>query len=117
MLVTLVIHESFTSFFLIFSNKLHIIEWKTSENQKPSLSATYDAPVQLCAYLGALRADPELTGLDIASGAVFVAYTGGDPAHVHLINQTKLKKYWSVWLQRLQEYWIRYRDGTLPEPI
>uniref|UniRef100_A0A8D8KFB1 Mitochondrial genome maintenance exonuclease 1 n=1 Tax=Culex pipiens TaxID=7175 RepID=A0A8D8KFB1_CULPI len=98
-------------------NKLHIIEWKTSENQKPSLSATYDAPVQLCAYLGALRADPELTGLDIASGAVFVAYTGGNPAHVHLINQTKLKKYWSVWMQRLQEYWIRYRDGTLPEPI
>lgn len=99
------------------NNKLHIIEWKTSENQKPSLSNTYDAPVQLCAYLGALRADPELTGLDISSGAVFVAYTGGNPAHVHLINQTKLKKYWSVWLQRLQEYWIRYRDGTLPEPI
>lgn len=98
-------------------NKVHIIEWKTSENQKPSLSTTYDAPVQLCAYLGALRADPEHTGLDISNGAVFVAYTGGNPAHVHLINQTKLKKYWSVWLQRLQEYWIRYRDGTLPDPI
>lgn len=98
-------------------NKLHIIEWKTSENQKSSLSATYDAPIQLCAYLGALRADPDLTELDITSGAVFVAYTGGNPAHVHLINQAKLKKYWAVWLQRLQEYWIRYRDGTLPEPI
>ncbi|KXJ73305.1 hypothetical protein RP20_CCG016063 [Aedes albopictus] len=98
-------------------NKLHIIEWKTSENQKSSLSATYDAPVQLCAYLGALKADPEFSGLDIAGGAVFVAYTSGNPAHVHLLSPDKLKKYWSVWLRRLQEYWIRYRDNTLPEPI
>lgn len=98
-------------------NKLHIIEWKTSEKQKTSLSATYDAPVQLCAYLGALKADPEFSRLDISSGAVFVAYTTGDPAHVHLINPVKMKKYWAVWLRRLQEYWIRYRDETLPEPI
>ncbi|XP_065080891.1 mitochondrial genome maintenance exonuclease 1-like [Ochlerotatus camptorhynchus] len=97
--------------------KLHIIEWKTSEKQKSSLSATYDAPVQLCAYLGALKTEPEFSGLEITDGAVFVAYTTGDPAHVHLINSVKLKKYWALWLRRLQEYWIRYRDETLPEPI
>ncbi|XP_062556540.1 mitochondrial genome maintenance exonuclease 1-like [Armigeres subalbatus] len=98
-------------------NKLHIIEWKTSENQKASLSATYDAPIQLCAYLGALKTEPEFRDLDISGGAVFVAYTTGKPAHVHLVSSVKLKKYWSIWLQRLQEYWIRYRDNTLPEPI
>ncbi|XP_058839058.1 mitochondrial genome maintenance exonuclease 1-like isoform X2 [Topomyia yanbarensis] len=98
-------------------NKMHIIEWKTSENQKFSLSATFDAPLQLCAYLGALRTDPLYSDLNISDGAVFVAYTNGKPAHVHLINHAKLRKYWSAWLQRLQEYWTRYRDNTLPEPI
>ncbi|XP_021707983.1 mitochondrial genome maintenance exonuclease 1 [Aedes aegypti] len=98
-------------------NKLHIIEWKTSENQKASLSSTYDAPIQLCAYLGALKSDPEFSEMDIAGGAVFVAYTSGNPAHVHLLSPEKLRKYWSIWLRRLQEYWIRYRDNTLPEPI
>ncbi|XP_055597993.1 mitochondrial genome maintenance exonuclease 1-like [Uranotaenia lowii] len=101
----------------IIDNRLHIIEWKTSESQKPSLAATYDAPVQLCAYLGALRADPEFSKLDIVKGAVLVAYTDGQPAHAHGITGSQLKKYWNVWLQRLQEYWTRYRDNTLPDPI
>ncbi|XP_053683445.1 mitochondrial genome maintenance exonuclease 1-like [Sabethes cyaneus] len=99
-------------------NQLHIIEWKTSEKQKKNLSGTFDAPLQLCAYLGALKAgSAELSELDVTKGAVLVAYTDGKPAHIHSINQTKLKQYWSAWLQRLQEYWIRYRDDNLPEPI
>ncbi|XP_058463985.1 mitochondrial genome maintenance exonuclease 1-like [Malaya genurostris] len=98
-------------------NKIHIIEWKTSENQKNNLSSTFDAPLQLCAYLGALKTDPLYSDLDISNGAVFVAYTNGKPAHLHTINHLKMRKYWSAWLLRLQEYWIRYRDNTLPEPI
>lgn len=98
-------------------NQLHIIEWKTSENQKASLSSTFDAPLQLCAYLGALRAQSGLSDLDVSKGAVLVAYTDGKPAHIHTIDQPKLKRYWAAWLQRLQEYWIRYRDDNLPEPI
>uniref|UniRef100_A0A182JRK8 PBZ-type domain-containing protein n=1 Tax=Anopheles christyi TaxID=43041 RepID=A0A182JRK8_9DIPT len=38
----------------------HVIEWKTSDNPKTNVGATYDAPVQLCAYLGALQANSEL---------------------------------------------------------
>ncbi|XP_055532747.1 mitochondrial genome maintenance exonuclease 1-like isoform X2 [Wyeomyia smithii] len=98
-------------------NQLHIIEWKTSENQKTNLSGTYDAPLQLCAYLGALKAESELSDLDVTKGAVLVAYTDGKPAHIHSIDQTKLKRYWAAWLRRLQEYWIRYRDDNLPDPI
>ncbi|XP_055627252.1 mitochondrial genome maintenance exonuclease 1-like [Toxorhynchites rutilus septentrionalis] len=97
--------------------KLHIIEWKTSENQKPTIGSTYDAPIQLCAYLGALKADPAFGELNVDGGAVFVAYTNGSPAHVHIMNPVKLKQYWTIWTQRLHEYWVRYRDNTLPEPI
>ncbi|KFB49901.1 AGAP010576-PA-like protein [Anopheles sinensis] len=95
----------------------HIIEWKTSDNPKASVAATYDAPIQLCAYLGALQASNEWTEGKLQNGAIFVAYTDGKPAHVHLLSASDMRRYWQLWLQRLQEYWIRYRDGTLPEPI
>ncbi|ETN62391.1 hypothetical protein AND_005906 [Anopheles darlingi] len=97
--------------------KYHVIEWKTSDNPKKTVAATYDAPIQLCAYLGALQASNELRETKVENGAIFVAYTSGKPANVHLLNSTNMRRYWNLWLLRLQEYWIRYRDGTLPEPI
>ncbi|XP_052890359.1 mitochondrial genome maintenance exonuclease 1-like [Anopheles moucheti] len=97
--------------------KCHIIEWKTSDNPKTSVGATYDAPIQLCAYMGALQANRGLCDSPIQRGAIFVAYTSGKPANVHILDEDKMRLYWQLWLHRLQEYWTRYRDGTLPEPI
>lgn len=91
-------------------------EWKTSEKTKPRLTSTYDAPVQLCAYLGALNADPRYD-LTVKNGYVIVAYTNGNAANVFNLTESDLRKYWLIWLQRLQEYYIRVRDGTLPDPI
>lgn len=34
-----------------------IIEWKKSDRQKPEIEKTYDAPLQLSAYLGAMNYD------------------------------------------------------------
>lgn len=34
-----------------------VIEWKKSSRDKSSLRATYDAPVQLAAYMGAVNND------------------------------------------------------------
>lgn len=34
-----------------------VIEWKKSSRDKSSLNATYDAPVQLAAYIGAVNND------------------------------------------------------------
>lgn len=98
------------------SNELCAFEWKTSEKAKTRLNSTYDAPVQLCAYLGALNADPRYD-LTVKNGCVVVAYKNGDAANVFNLSEADLRKYWLVWLQRLQEYWIRVRDGTLPDPI
>lgn len=93
---------------------MYAIEWKNSEKTKPTLAATFDAPLQLCAYLGALNASGEQK---ISSGMVVVAYETGRPADFYKLDVGQLNKYWYAWLLRVQEYWIRHRDGTLPEPI
>jgi hypothetical protein len=34
-----------------------LIEWKKSDKQKPEIEKTYDAPLQLSAYFGAMNYD------------------------------------------------------------
>jgi len=97
-------------------NQLTIIEWKRSGSSKQTLDATYDAPLQLCAYLGAINSIPEYQGR-IRQGMIVVAYENGKQADVHKINEIMLRKYWRAWLGRLHEFWIRSRDNTLLEPI
>ncbi|XP_037034186.1 mitochondrial genome maintenance exonuclease 1-like [Bradysia coprophila] len=97
-------------------NQLTIIEWKKSGRSKPTLDATYDAPLQLCAYLGAINCTPEFQGR-IRQGMVVIAYENGKQADVYKMDEVMLRNYWRVWLKRLHEYWIRTRDDTLPEPI
>lgn len=92
------------------------IEWKTSEKLKHRLASTYDAPIQLCAYLGALNADARYD-ISARNGYVIVAYKDGTKANAFYLYQKDVDKYWAAWLKRLQEFWIRTRDGTLPEPI
>ena len=97
---------------------LCVIEWKKSDRLKKSLSFTYDAPVQLCSYLGALNASRnEFHDCPIKNGVIVVAYNDGQKADLFELNEQELKKYWKLWLNRLQEYWVRYKDNTLPEAI
>lgn len=92
------------------------LEWKTSEKLKPRLVSTYDAPIQLCAYLGALNIDPRYE-ISAQNGYVVVAYKDGTRANAFYLSEKDVKGYWSAWLKRVEEFWIRTRDGTLPEPI
>lgn len=92
------------------------MEWKTSEKEKPYLYSTFDAPVQLCAYLGAVNADPRYD-VTVKSGYVVVAYKNGKPANVFCLSEKDIRKYWQLWVQRVQEYWIRVKHCTIPEPI
>jgi hypothetical protein len=44
--------------YMICSGEPVVVEWKKSAKQKPRLYDTYDAPLQLAAYLGAMNFDP-----------------------------------------------------------
>lgn len=92
------------------------LEWKTSEKSKPRLSSTYDAPIQLSAYLGALNVDSRYS-YTATNGYIVVAYKDGALANSFFMSDEVVNRYWNKWLKRLHEYWIRTRDGTLPEPI
>lgn len=102
----------------LHNSTLSVIEWKKSDRQKKQLSFTYDAPIQLCSYLGALNVSrKEFLENPITSGVIVVAYNDGQKADLFALDKIELNKYWKLWLNRLQEYWVRYKDNTLPEKI
>lgn len=92
-----------------------VIEWKNSERLKKSITNTFDAPIQLCAYIAALNATEFKGKNQISKGVVVVAYNDGHSADLFKLSEQELNKYWKLFLGRLQEYWTRYRDNTLQD--
>ncbi|KAM9476611.1 mitochondrial genome maintenance exonuclease 1 [Clarias gariepinus] len=86
-----------------YKNSLCVIEWKTSEKPKPFLYSTYDNPLQVAAYIGALNSDDNYN-YQVDSGLIVVAYKDGSPAHAHLLNADQVLQYWDKWLFRLEKY-------------
>lgn len=82
---------------------LCVIDWKTSEKPKPFLSNTYDNPVQVAAYAGALNNDGNYK-FQVENGLIVVAYKDGTPAHAHQLNSKLMSEYWKTWLVRLEEF-------------
>lgn len=82
---------------------LCVIEWKTSERPKPHLSNTYDNPLQVAAYAGALNNDDNYN-YQVENGLIVVAYKDGSPAHVHQLDSKLLFEFWHKWLLRLDNF-------------
>lgn len=82
---------------------LCVIDWKTSEKPKPFLGNTYDNPVQVAAYAGALNSDNNYK-YQVENGLIVVAYKDGSPAHAHQLNSELMLEYWNTWLIRLEEF-------------
>lgn len=80
-----------------------VIEWKTSERPKPYLSNTYDNPLQVAAYVGALNNDDNYN-YQVEHGLIVVAYKDGSPAHVHQLDSKQLLEFWQKWLVRLEDF-------------
>ncbi|XP_016128055.1 mitochondrial genome maintenance exonuclease 1-like [Sinocyclocheilus grahami] len=86
-----------------YRGSLCVIDWKTSEKPKPSLRHTYDNPLQVAAYIGALNSD-HIYNYQVENGLIVVAYKDGSPAHTHFLNSEKIMPFWEKWLLRLEEY-------------
>lgn len=80
-----------------------LVEWKLSEKLKPRLQHTYDAPIQLSAYLGAVNYDNSFK-FQVNHGLVVVAYTSGVPADAFFLRPKICEHYWKLWLNRLKAY-------------
>ncbi|XP_069116295.1 mitochondrial genome maintenance exonuclease 1-like [Argopecten irradians] len=103
-----------------YRDKLCVIDWKTSKKSKPSLSNTYDNPIQLAAYLGAVNSSRLNVGGEdtkVRQCALVVAYPHGDPAHVHVMNCDQIATYWDKWLDRLEHYWVLKSNNEVPARI
>ncbi|XP_062375831.1 mitochondrial genome maintenance exonuclease 1 isoform X2 [Sardina pilchardus] len=86
-----------------YRGTLCAIDWKTSEKAKPFLQNTYDNPIQVAAYVGALNSDDNYS-YQIKSGLIVVAYKDGAPAHPHFLDFEKVTQFWEKWLLRLELY-------------
>ncbi|KAF3708382.1 Mitochondrial genome maintenance exonuclease 1 [Channa argus] len=82
---------------------LCVIDWKTSEKPKPFLSNTYDNPIQVAAYAGALNTDGNYK-YQVENGLIVVAYKDGTPAHAHQLSAELMMQYWKTWLLRLEDF-------------
>ncbi|KAM3930802.1 mitochondrial genome maintenance exonuclease 1 [Leptodactylus fuscus] len=86
-----------------YRGKLCVIDWKTSEKQKPNLKNTFDNPLQVAAYMGAINHDQNYN-FQVDCGLIVIAYKDGSPAHAHFMDSEKCLHYWDKWLLRLEEY-------------
>ncbi|KAJ8250829.1 hypothetical protein COCON_G00227510 [Conger conger] len=86
-----------------FRGKLCVIDWKTSEKPKPSLRSTFDNPLQVAAYIGAINNDDNYK-YQVERGLIVVAYKDGSPAHPHFMTSELCQEYWTKWLLRLEEF-------------
>ncbi|KFP75687.1 Mitochondrial genome maintenance exonuclease 1, partial [Acanthisitta chloris] len=86
-----------------YRGRLCVIDWKTSEKPKPFLRDTYDNPLQVAAYIGAINDDANYD-FQVSCGLIVVAYKNGSPAHSHFMDPDLCSQYWNKWLLRLEEY-------------
>ncbi|NXP55806.1 MGME1 exonuclease, partial [Heliornis fulica] len=90
-----------------YRGQLCVIDWKTSEKQKPLLKNTFDNPLQIAAYIGAINHDASYDFQVSSCGLIVVAYKNGSPAHPHFMDPGLCSQYWNKWLLRLEEYMDR----------
>uniref|UniRef100_A0A2R5LJQ1 Mitochondrial genome maintenance exonuclease 1 n=1 Tax=Ornithodoros turicata TaxID=34597 RepID=A0A2R5LJQ1_9ACAR len=88
----------------VYEGELILIDWKTSKKTKSRLSQTYDNPLQVAAYVGALNYDDNYD-VQVKSAAIVVAYEDGQPCDVHRMGPTTCETNWHRWLKRIRVYW------------
>uniref|UniRef100_A0A452SLN7 Mitochondrial genome maintenance exonuclease 1 n=1 Tax=Ursus americanus TaxID=9643 RepID=A0A452SLN7_URSAM len=98
-----------------YQGKLCVIDWKTSEKPKPYIRNTFDSPLQVVAYVGAINNDANYS-FQVQCGLIVVAYKDGSPAHPHLMDTELCSQYWAKWLLRLEEYTKKEKNQNIQKP-
>nr|XP_025038158.1 mitochondrial genome maintenance exonuclease 1 isoform X2 [Pelodiscus sinensis] len=97
-----------------YRSQLCVIEWKTSERSKPYLQNTFDNPLQVAAYTGAINHDANYD-FQVNCGLIVVAYKDGSSAHPHFMDLDLCSRYWNKWLLRLEEYTKKEKNKNISE--
>ncbi|KAJ0175988.1 hypothetical protein K1T71_008162 [Dendrolimus kikuchii] len=95
-----------------YEEKPTLIEWKKSDKPRKSISMTYDNPVQLAAYFGAVCNDLNYKHLNVRDALLVIAYTDGSKADVFHLTTDKLREHWAQWLIRLEDYMKKYSSDS-----
>ncbi|KAL3181482.1 hypothetical protein MRX96_036838 [Rhipicephalus microplus] len=95
----------------MWRGEMVLIDWKTSKKQKPRLSDTYDNPLQVAAYVGALNYDGNYK-IQVRDAMIVIAYEDGSPCQVHHLGPTLCQRHWQRWLQRVRTYWNQLNQST-----
>ncbi|XP_006206239.2 mitochondrial genome maintenance exonuclease 1 [Vicugna pacos] len=98
-----------------YQGKLCVIDWKTSEKPKPFIRNTFDNPLQVVAYVGAINHDANYS-FQVQCGLIVVAYKDGSPAHPHFMDAELCSQYWAKWLLRLEEYRKKEKSQNIQKP-
>ncbi|CAG9788314.1 unnamed protein product [Diatraea saccharalis] len=98
-----------------YEDKPTLIEWKKSDKPRKSISLTYDNPVQLAAYFGAVCNDLNYKHLNVRDALLVIAYTDGSKADAYHLSTDKLREHWAQWLIRLEQFIKTHGDD--PEKI
>ncbi|XP_006902527.1 PREDICTED: mitochondrial genome maintenance exonuclease 1 [Elephantulus edwardii] len=98
-----------------YQGRLCVIDWKTSEKQKPLIQNTFDNPLQVVAYIGAVNHDVNYS-FQVQSGLIVVAYKDGSPAHSHFMDTQLCFQYWAKWLHRLERYTEKQKSQNIQKP-
>ncbi|XP_017756597.1 PREDICTED: mitochondrial genome maintenance exonuclease 1-like [Eufriesea mexicana] len=89
-----------------YRGEIYVINWKKSGQWKASLATTFDAPIQLAAYIGAINASNKFS-FKIHKGLIVIGYTNGEPASVYELKNGSLQEAWKEWLRRLEEFYTK----------